>query len=190
MADRNKIAKTLSAEELARFCERLSRERGVTLQKIADFYEQETGERVSLMGATSFRDTTYARHLAAIRSARELRTQMAEIKQEGGSVGGAAEELVSQELMDALVEFDATVAVAGGDKLGALNTLSKIAKRVTDSERGNKALHARIEELERKQAERDEKKRKLEETITAAKKSKGGLTKETLATIEQQLAIL
>lgn len=189
MADQNKISKTLSAEELARFCDRLSKMRKVTLQTIADAFEEETGEKVSLMGATSFRDTTYARHIAAIQKAAALNSQLKALKQEGVGAGESLELLISERLMDQLVEFDATVAVAGGDSVGALNTLSKITKRLSDSERGNKALNARIAELERRDAEREEKKKRLEATVTAAK-SKGGLTKETLATIEQQLAIL
>lgn len=60
MADLNKIARTLSAEELARFCDRLAKERSVTLQTIADFFQEETGERVSLMLAAPLRRSRLA----------------------------------------------------------------------------------------------------------------------------------
>lgn len=148
MADQNKIAKTLSAEELARFCERLAKTRGVTLQTIAHLFEEETGEKVSLMGATAFRDSTYARHLQAIKSAGELHQQMTALASDGVGVGAAAEMIVNQKLIDQLIEFDSAATVAEDGGIEALNTLSKITKRLTDSERGSRALHTRIRAME------------------------------------------
>lgn len=189
MADQNKIAKTLSAEELGEFLDRCWKEKGLTLARVQTL-AGEYGIQVSLMGAKSFRDTTFDRYLQRIGKAAELNEQLAQLKQSGGSLGAAAETLIGKELIDTLMEFEQTKSIAEDGGIAALDALSKITKRLSDSERGNTALQARLEQLERQNAERDEKKRELQEKISAAKKSKGGLTKETLATIEEQLAIL
>ncbi|HSI11766.1 MAG TPA: hypothetical protein VK961_06960 [Chthoniobacter sp.] len=140
MAEHNKIAKTLSAEELERFCERLRKERGVTLQKIADFYEEETGEKVSLMGATAFRNTTFAKHCERIRKAGSLATELKELRQEGAShtIADAASAIISQELLDKLINRDP-------DEELDLDVMSKIVKRLRDSDSRVRALEHTIE---------------------------------------------
>jgi hypothetical protein len=57
--DANKIAKSLSAEELQEFLDRCWKTPGLTLAKVQEL-AGEYGIEVSLMGARSFKSTTFA----------------------------------------------------------------------------------------------------------------------------------
>lgn len=124
--DRNKIARTLSAEELQRFCERLGKERGVTLQTIADFFEEETGEKVSLMGASSFRDTTFRAHLQRLEKANALSKLVREQREAGAgnTLADAAAAILTDEVLDKLTNRDFI------DMPLDLDVLSKIVARL------------------------------------------------------------
>lgn len=99
--DRNKIAQTLSSEELAAFIDRCWETPNLTLAKLQEL-AAEVGVSVSLMGAKSFRDTTYKRHIERIRRARELSEQLRELSKTGASLADAAGELLSHKVMDVL----------------------------------------------------------------------------------------
>lgn len=180
MADQNKIAKTLSAEELARFCDRLSKTRGVTLQTIADTFERETGERVSLMGATSFRDTTFARFLQRIGKAAELREQLREATRAGNSTADAAALIISDEVLDKLVNRDA-------DEELDLDVLSKIVKRLRDSDTSVSALRHRIDQDQNDAAKKVLRDRELLAAVAAIQRDDTLDESEKIARVRQKL---
>lgn len=189
--DQNKIAQSLSAEQLQEFLDRCWKTPGLTLAKVQELAGG-YGIAVSLMGAKSFRDTTFARHLQRIEVAGRLSKQLEELGQSGAGnrLGAAAEALIGQRVIDKLVEFEATEQIAEDGGIEALDALSKITKRLSDSERGNTALEARIREYERRETERQEKKRALAEELAAASKTGEGLSPEAIADIEQKIRLL
>jgi hypothetical protein len=178
MADQNKIAKELSAEQLTELLDKCWKTPGLTLKKIADLAAG-YGVSVSLMGATSFRDSTFARHLQRIGKAAELRDQLRDATKAGNSTADAAALIISDEVLDKLVNRDP-------DEELDLDVLSKIVKRLRDSEARKMATDVLVKEYERKEAERAEKKKEITEKIATAK-SKGGLTPETIKEIEEKL---
>ncbi|GEM_PF-1765493 len=146
MADQNKIALELSSEQLTEFLDKCWKTPRLTLAKVQALAAQ-YGIAVSLMGAKSFRDTTFSRHLQRISKASELADQVRELKKAGSgkALGDAAEALVGEQLIDTLIEFEDAKNTHADGGLEALNALSKITKRLTDSERGRAALEHRID---------------------------------------------
>jgi len=148
MADRNKIALELTAEELQQFLDRCWKTEGLTLAKVQRLAE-EYGIAVSLMGAKSFRDTTFKRHLDRIAKAGDLAAQVAALRQAGAghTIADAAAAILSDEVLDKLINRDA-------DEELDLDVLSKIVKRLRDSDSRSRALEHQIEKDQRKAAEK------------------------------------
>jgi hypothetical protein len=136
MPDKNKIATELSPKDLLDFCDDAWKTPNLTLKKFQEL-AAERGINVSLMGARTFRDTTFKRHLERIGKAAELREQMREAVSAGNSIADAAALVISDEVFDKLVNRDI-------DEEVDLDVLSKIIKRLRDSDRGKQALEHRI----------------------------------------------
>lgn len=136
----NTIARTLSAEELQRFCDRLGKSRKVTLRTIADLFEEETGERVSLMSATAFRDTTFRAHLQRMEKANMLSQLIREQKESGagGTLADAAAAMLTDDILDKIVNRDFI------DTPLDLDVLSKIVARLRTGDVRVKALEHKI----------------------------------------------
>lgn len=138
-ADRNKIARELTGEDLQAFLDRCWKTPGLTLARIQEI-AAEYGIAISLMAAKSFRDTTYARHLQRIGKAGELAAQVAALRQAGAghTIADAAAAIISDEVLDQLVNRDPDSPVD-------LDVLSKIVKRLRDSDTRTRALEHVIE---------------------------------------------
>lgn len=176
MSDRNKIATELTAEQLQQFLDKCWKTPGLTLKKVQELAEG-FGIEVSLMGAKSFRDTTFARHLQRLSKANELAEQVRALKNAGAghTIADAAAAIISDEVMDKLINRDP-------DEELDLDVLSKIVKRLRDSDQRSAALQQRVREYEEKMAS-------VQAGVEQAK-SKGGLTPETLRQIEEAAKIL
>lgn len=127
-APRNKIATELSAEELGSFLERCRKTPKLTLAKIQEL-AAEHGIAVSLMGARSFKSSTFAEHMQRLRKAQETALQMQEITAGGATINDAAASLLSQQVFDLIAE----------DGLDP-DSASKIVKRLRDSDTRVRAL--------------------------------------------------
>jgi hypothetical protein len=136
--DRNKIATELSAEELQGFLGECIKTPCLTLAKVQEL-AAERGIVVSLMGAKSFRDKTFARHLQRISKTRELADQVSALRHAGAghTIADAAAAILSDEVLDALVNPDPD---AGLD----LDTMSKIVQRLRAGDAQVAALKHRI----------------------------------------------
>lgn len=184
--DRNKIAQTLSAADLQAFVEECYNTPQLTLAKIQELAGTR-GISISLMGATSFRDTTFKRHMERIRRAKELAEQLGELRKTGGSIADAAADILSHEVMDALTNRDP-------DEPLDLDVMTKVVKRLRDgdrlrneSEKKLEMAEARLREYEEKEAER---KVKAEAARAALNRSKKGLTPETIKQVEEALGLV
>lgn len=133
MSSRNKIATELSAERLEEFLEKCRKTPKLTLARVQAL-ARAYGIEVSLMGARSFRSTTFAEHMQRLRKAQELSLQMQEITAGGATINDAAASLLSQQVFDLIAE----------DGLDA-DSASKIVKRLRDSDTRVRALQHLIE---------------------------------------------
>ena len=172
----NKIEQHLTADQLAAFNERLATMPGVSLQKIADLAE-EFGVEVSLMAASTFRDTTYEEYLAELRSKAQFAETVAEAAQSGLSMTDAAAAILSNKLLDHIM----AQGIMENDEF---NELSLALSRLRLGDQRSKALEAKLKEMERREEERTRKIRAAQEAVTEAK-SKGGLTEESRQQIEE-----
>lgn len=187
MSDRNKIAQALTVEQLDNFVRELAalpgRERTLDAikRRAADL-----GIEISIMSATSFRDTTFKRHLDRLGKAQELATQVASMQQQGAgnTLADASAAILSQQVFDLLDEL--------GDETLDLKKAGSIAFIISKMRQGDVAsrgLELKLRDYERREREREEKKKALQLSLTKAEK-KGGISKETLALIEQELGLL
>lgn len=135
MPDRNTIAMELSAEDLMDFSEECTKTPKLTLAKIQELAAKR-GIRISLMSATSFRDTTFKRHIESIKQARELAEQVGELERRapGHTLADAASDVLSKKVLDALTNPE---RVEDTD----LSEMSLIVKRLRDGDSKAKALH-------------------------------------------------
>lgn len=139
MGDRNKIATSLTGEELLEFLDKCWKTSGLTLEKVQEL-AAEYGISVSLMGARTFRNTTFKRHLDRIAKAGELAEQLKALRQAGAghTIADAASAIISEEVIDKLVNRDP-------DEELDLDVMSKIVKRLRDSDSRSRALEHQIE---------------------------------------------
>lgn len=181
MADRNKIALELTAEELQEFLDKCWKTPGLTLKKVQELAEG-YGINVSLMGAKSFRDTTFARHLQRIGKAGELAAQVAALKQAGAghTIADAAAAILSDEVLDKLVNRDA-------DEELDLDVLSKIVKRLRDSDSRTRALEHQIEKDQNTAVEKILKDPALLAEVAKLKKDDGLSDSEKIARVRRRL---
>jgi hypothetical protein len=158
---RNKIASTLSAEELESFLDRCRKTPKLTLAKLQAL-AGEHGIEVSLMGARAFRNTTFAEHMQRLRKAQETALQMQEITAGGATINDAAASLLSQQVFDLIAE----------DGLDP-DSASKIVKRLRDSDTRVKALQHMIEKSQTDAAERVLKDPKLLQAVAKIARDNG-----------------
>lgn len=201
--DRNRIAQSLSLEELEAFLAELAALPGKdrTLAAI-QAKAAERGIVISLMSAKSFRDTTFGRHLARVQRRKEKAQSLTSLMADGTgrTLNDANAAILAEKIFDELnADDDATDDDAEASRLDLekAGELSKMIARLRKGDVAREALEAalkvseaRLREMEAKEREREEKKAKLKEQLSAAANKKGGITKETMAEIEQSLALL
>lgn len=204
----NKIEGSLSHEQLQAFLDEL---KGIaakpTLAQIQTAAKRH-GIEVSLMGAKTFRDTTFRAHLDRLSTGREKAAQILQAVRDGGAHPlDAVEEAAAADLLDAYTSGD-EVDVAGLVKI-AMTLRSSIEQRKgrdradADLARKQRETEAKLQladqqlalkaeqvrKLEADRAERERRNAEAKEKLAAATK-KGGLTKESLKRIEEAAALL
>lgn len=177
----NKIEQHLTADQLAAFNERLAGMPGLSLQKISDLAD-EFGVEISLMSASTYRDTTYEEYLAELRSKAQFAETVAEAAKSGLSMTDAAAAILSNKLLDHIMN-------QGGLEHEEFNELSLALARLRTGDQRAKLLEAKLREMESKEQDRTRKINEARKAMTTAK-AKGGLTEETLELIEQKLLSL
>jgi hypothetical protein len=201
--DRNKIAQSLTDEELQAFIDALialpGKERTLAAIKAR---AAELGISVSLESAKSFRSTTFQRYLARVERRAEKAQHIAQLAGDstGARLGEASAAILAEKIFDELNTDD---DAQGADEeparldLDKVELLSKSLARLRRGDVDREALQARlresegkVKEMEAKEKERAEKKAALQEQLTNAAAKKGGLTKETIEQIERSLELL
>lgn len=194
MSDRNAIAQELTVQQLDAFVSALAAKPGKdrTLAAIKHA-AAELGITISLMSAKAFRDTTFERHLDALRRAQSVAQQVEQIEAGGNTLADAGAKLLSQRIFNQLLEAADEDSAAEVDE----EKLSLILARLRQGDVQRAALLAKLKETEiklrdfrRREEERDDKKAALAAQLARAADKKGGLTRETIVEIERSLALL
>lgn len=203
-----KIENTLSVEQLDAFLAEL---RGLsakpTLAQIQEAAKR-YGVEVSLMGAKTFRDNTFAGHLARLSNGREKAAQILAAVREGGAHPlDAVEEAAAADLLDAYtsgedVDTGAIVKIAlqlrasleqrkDRDRQDAdlARKLRETESKIQLADSQLKLRDQQIAKLEDAARERAEKNAAAKAALSQLRK-KGGLTKEALAEMEAAAALL
>ncbi len=185
-----KIETHLTPEQFHEFCKRCAQTKGGTLLRSIQAIAEEFGVTISLMSATAVRDGPLADYLEELRATATMAESVAALAKNGvGLSEGAASAFAAK-------VFDAARTVSAED-IGSEkgNNVSLAIARLQSGDRNAKKLAAdlklRDEQIAVLVAEREERARKKAElTQTIATAKRGGLTKETLAKIEEAAGLL
>lgn len=146
---------------------------------------------LSLMSATAFRDGRLKEEFAALRAKSERARQVAAFAKEGLSMSEAAAVRLAETVFDELEQPGFAASLTAEEK----DTYSKIINRGRASDQRATKLEADLRLAAEREAvlvaereDRERRKAELATTIVAAKR--GGLTKETLAKIEEAAGLL
>lgn len=211
----SKIESSLSPEQFWDFCEAVAKmkggRKGATLAQIQRLAAEWDIGYISENSAKSFRDGAFADFLAEMKADREMAQHIADAAQAGLGLDDAASKVLEKKLF--------TTAMKLGDNVDpeTADFLTKSVERIRTSNRNARKLEAdlqisaknleiadaRLAESERKRAiadkriatlteEAEERARKKAELLAkiGEVKKKGGLTKESLAKIEQEAKLL
>lgn len=183
----NKIEQHLDPEQLASFNSRLSAMKGLTLAKIQQLAD-EYGVEVSLMSASTYRETTYEEYLAELKSKSQFAETLAEAAKSGQTMTDAASSILSSKLLSHIMESGELGNEEFNELSLALSRLRLGDQRAKKLEKDLAIKEARLQELE---AEADERKQRAEELKESVNKAKsGGLTEETMLMIEEAIGLL
>lgn len=193
----SKIENSLPHEQLLQLIEELRALSGKPTLKQIQEAAKKHGVEVSLMGAKTFRDNSFEAHLQRLRRGKEMAEAITTAVRDGnGSALDAAEEIAAQELLDALTDVDAdgrpNIAAASKVIVNlrlAASSRQDTARKIQETEAKLRIAEEQVKKLEGQREERDRKKAELLEKVAAAKK-KGGITKESLARIEEAVGLL
>jgi len=182
----NKLEKNLSAEDLQAFIRELAEQSAnptlAAIQKLAENYDI----KISHESARSFKKKNFQRFLDKISGARERAEVLSNAitGQEEGDIAAGVGILITEQITDLLMQ-DRDDGYTPKD----LESLSKALNLLRSSNQNERILEARLKEFEAKQEEREAKKAELEAKKKKAL-SKGGVSEETLAIIEEAIGLL
>jgi hypothetical protein len=179
-----KIETSLSPEQLQEFFKRCSQLKGCLLKDVKALAE-EFGVEISLMSASRLRDGAFSEYLAELKAKREMAETVATVAKSGLSLSDAAASVLSQKIFDQALSLDAN----GEGALDESNTLSLALSRLRIGDQRAKLLESQLAEADRKAQEWQEKRDAAKAALSEVK-SKGGLSKETLAKIEEAAGLL
>lgn len=185
----NKIATSLPLAELRALCDELAAASAEPTLKQIQEAAAARGVRISLMAATSFRDSTFEAYLENLRRKKEAAELIAEAASAGASQSDAAAALLNQQMLDRLM---------AGEQFSP-EEFSQIilnVSRLRAGDQAGKKLRAdlalrdqQIAALEAAAAARAEKAAAAKAALEGLK-SKGGLTPDTLKRIEEAAGLL
>lgn len=170
-----KVKLIMSAREREDFFNRLREEKQLTRARIQEIFEEMTGEPIGGKAATSARKL-FERHLQQLRRGQEETDRIMKVIADGSDPLDAARAMAKQQLFDELTR---------GEDID-LNVVTRIIARLSSSDTQVKRLQAQLDELERKNREREE---KMKATLDKSKR-KGGITPEALEEIESLLNMM
>lgn len=204
----NKIEGQLSHAELGALLEELKAISAKPTLAAVQAAAKRYGVEVSLMGAKTFRDNTFSSHLARLAAGREKSAQILAAVREGGAHPlDAVEESAAADLLDAYTsgeDVDTAAIVKIALQLRASIAQRKLSDRSdADLARKERETEKKLAVADRQLALRDQQIAKLEadaqlraekaaqaKAVLTAAKSKGGLTQESLAKIEEAASLL
>jgi hypothetical protein len=184
----SKIETSLTPEQLQDFFKRCAQIKGSKLRDIQALAD-EFGIEISLMSARSFRQGAFSEYLEELKAKREMAESVSAIAKSGLSLTDAAASVLSQKLFDRLLNAG-DLSDDESDQLSL--SLSRLRLGDQRATKLTADLQLRDEQIAKLTADREERERKKTELLTRIEgaKKKGGLTKETLAQIEQEAKLL
>lgn len=176
--DRNKIAQALTVEQLDQFVTELATMPGK--ERTLDAIRAKAGElgiTISLMSAKTFRDTTFARHLARVERRKAKAGHLAELVADGTgrTINEAALGIMAEKIFDELNKADDAAEdeeQATPLDLEKLDTLTRASARIQkgfgEVDRVKALLaesQAKLREFEAREKEREEKAKEAAKTV-------------------------
>lgn len=179
----SKIEKELTPEEVVELLDALAKTPGGHVLRVIKAEAARRGIEVSLMGASTFRDSALQPFLEKLKSARRKSVALAEAVTEGDEQGllAAARTGLAEQVFDFVMEEEPDSKKFGG--------LAKTLSMLSGANQGDKLTAARLRKFEAEEAERLAAKQKLEARKSALTQ-KGGLSDEAIALMEEALGML
>ncbi|MCA1589709.1 MAG: DUF3486 family protein [Acidobacteria bacterium] len=192
MSDRNKIAQSLSVDKLDEFIRDLIALPG--LERTYAGIQKHAAARgivVSIEGAKSFRKTTFDNYVRRMDRRREFAERVASIQSDArATLADAAAENLAEQIFDLTEELADEANEEGGKlDLKKASSVAFIISKIRQGDVARSALQLKINDFERKERERGEKKAELSKTLDKEQK-RGGISAETRALIDQELGAL
>lgn len=180
----SKIQKELTPEQVVEMLDTLAKTPGGDVLRVIQAAAEKRGIKVSLMGATSFRDNALRPFLDKLKSTRAKSLAMADAVSEGDESGL----LASNRIL--LADKINGVLMAEGEEMQKKEMLgfAKALQSLTSANTGDRMTAARLRELEAREEERKQKAEDLERRKRALVE-KGGLSEEAVALMEEALKI-
>lgn len=180
----SKIEKELTPKQVVELLETLAKTPGGKVLRVIKDEAKKRGIEVSLMGATSFRDSTLQPYLDKLKNAKNKSQALAAAVADGDESGllSSARTMLAEKINDVLMSDE---NVPKKEFLA----LSLALKGLTSANTGDRLATARLRELEAKEEERQRAKALLEEKFNNLK-NKGALSKESIELMEEQFQLL
>ena len=180
----SKIESNLTPVEVVELLEALAKTEGGEKLRVIQEEARKRGIEVSLMGASSFRDGALKPYLEKLKFAKEKSAALAEAMADGGEEGllAGARTKLAEEVVDFLMTEEKV-------EVKQFSGLAKTLSMLSSSNQGDRVLRMRLAKYEREEQERKEAAAALEEKKKAMQ-SKGGLSEEAIALMEETLKIL
>ena len=185
----NKVATSLPLAELRALCDELAAASGEpTLKQIQDAAAAR-GVRISLMAATTFRDSTFEAYLENLRRKKEAAELIAEAASAGASQSDAAAALLNQQMLDRLMSGE---QIAPEEFAQVVLNVSRLRAGDQAGKKLRADLALRDEQIAKLKAEAEARAEKVAAAKAALQnlKTKGGLTADTLKRIEEAAGLL
>lgn len=205
----SKIESSLTTAEFAEFCRAVAQlpggVKGPTLKEIQRVAGEWDVGYISNNSAKTFRDGAFKDFLDELKADRDFADDMATVAKEGSNLPEAAAHVLGKKVFKAALRLGDDVDPDTADKMTKsverLRTGYRNGRRLESDllvaakkiEVAEKQLALRDEQIAKLTAEREERERKkadLLAKISAAAKSSGVITKETLLRIEQEAKLL
>lgn len=179
----SKIADKLTPIEVAEFLEGLAKTEGGEKLRVIQAEAEKRGIRVSLMGASTFRDNELKPYLEKLKFAKEKSAILSEALADGSEEGLLAG--ARTRLAEGIVDFLMTDEVQPKQ----FSSLAVALQMLSSSNQGERGLRIRLAKYESDERER----REAAEELQRKKNSiveKGGLSEEAIQLMEETLKIL
>lgn len=185
----SKIEKELTPEEVVELLDTLAKTPGGDVLRVIQAEAEKRGIKVSLMGASSFRDGALHPYISRLREAKMKSEMLADAITAGDETGllAGARTTLAEQVIDFLM--------TDGASPKQFSSLAMTLNMLSSSNQGDKktaaALEvtaARLREFEAREEERKQKAQELERRKRSLVE-KGGLSEEAVALMEEALKI-